>query len=420
MKYLVILILIMIIGTDLKAQTEFVSIYALHRSKEIFRFSESMKNIYLESWQSLYLNAILHHRFNEIQESDLCIDKLLEEHINEIDDSLKLELYETQLHNRVYNHNYKEAERITGIILEGFTGLMDSTEAWETVNANAIWKSARDLPAQTVDFLGDSKIEITRDMAGLQNISVSINGNNEKFIFDTGANFSVVSESCAKKLGLIFLQGSFKVGAVTGSKVDSKLAYAPELSIAEMKFRNVLFLVLPDESLSFAGGLYVINGIIGFPVIKQMAELHFRDEMLFIPQNRGVRNFRNLAFEGFLPVIKVIHRNDSLAFTFDTGARTTLLYKPFLEKYRQDIESKYTLSKIDVGGAGGIKKVKGYNLKDINLNVAGSEANLKEVSLISETMLKNSEYFYGNLGQDFMKQFSEMIINFESMFVEFK
>lgn len=410
----------MMISTGLKTQTEFESIYALHRSKEIFRYSEAMKNTAIEGWQKSYLTAILYHRFNEIQESARSIEILLEVHINDINDSLKLELYETQLHNRVYVCNYKEAARITGIILDGFTGFLDSTEAWETANANAIWKSASDLPVQTVEFLGDSKIKISRDMAGLQNIPVSINGNNEKFIFDTGANFSVVSEAYAKKLGLIFLDGEFKVGAVTGGKVNSKLAYAPELIIAKMKFRNVLFLVLPDESLSFAGGLYVINGIIGFPVIKQMAELHFSDGNLFIPKNKGVRNFRNLAFEGFLPVINVIYRNDSLAFTFDTGAKTTLLYKPFLEKYRQDIESKYTLTEIEVGGAGGTKKFKGYKLNSVNLNVAGSGAEIEEVSLISETMLKNSEYFYGNLGQDFMHQFTEMIINFETMFVEFK
>jgi len=410
----------MIVATGLRAQTEFESISALHKNKEVFRFSESLKNSTLVGWQKLYLDAILHHRFNELQESDKCINELLQDHINDINDSLKLELYETQLHNRVYMCNYKEAARITGIILDGFTGFMDSTEAWETANANAIWKSASDLPGQTVEFLGDSKIEISRDMAGLQNIPVSINGINEEFIFDTGANFSVVSESYAKKLGLVFLEGEFKVGAVTGSKVDSKLAYAPELFIDKMKFRFVLFLVLPDESLSFAGGLYVINGIIGFPVIKQMAELHFRDGSLFIPKNRGVRNFRNLAFEGFLPVINVIYRNDSLAFTFDTGARTTLLYKPFLEKYRQEIESKYSIEEIEVGGAGGTKKVKGYKLNKVVFKIADSKAPIEDVSLISEPMLKNSEYFYGNLGQDFMKQFSEMIINFETMFVEFK
>jgi hypothetical protein len=44
---------------------------------------------------------------------------------------------------------------------------------------------------------------------------------------------------------------------------------------------------------------------------------------------------------------------------------------------------------------------------------------LEDISLVAEPILKHSEEYYGNLGQDFFKQFGEMTLNFESMYAEF-
>lgn len=63
----------------------------------------------------------------------------------------------------------------------------------------------------------------------------------EEFIFDTGANFSTVSESFAKKIGLIFLEGKIDVGTATSIEVSSKLAYATSLKIGNLNYSNVLF-----------------------------------------------------------------------------------------------------------------------------------------------------------------------------------
>ncbi|MCC7159580.1 MAG: aspartyl protease family protein [Ignavibacteria bacterium] len=417
---IIIVSLLVLLSFKTMAQNNFKNLNDLYEKKEFFKFSRDIKTSGLGSWQNDYVHALFYNLVSNTAGSDSLIDLLMKMEIQDLNDSLKLTLLEASLHNAVNSYDYKKADNITNEILDKYASIYDSTELAETKNSQLIWQAASLLSPQTCEFKSNSEIKTSRDMAGLMNIPVTMNKISTDFIFDTGANFSVVTKSYAEKLKMIFLKGKIKVGSVTGGKVDSELAYAEEMLIGNMIFKNVLFLVLPDESLSFAGGLYTIDGIIGLPVIREMKEVHIMDNAVYVPKIAEKKEINNLVMDGFIPVINVVTGNDTLPFTFDTGARSTLLYKPYFEKFKADVTAKYKQEEIEVGGAGGTKKVKGYKLNNISLNIAGSTAILDEVSLIKEIMLDNSKYFYGNLGQDYMKQFDVMILNFESMYAEFK
>lgn len=397
--------------------TEFNKMY---EKKEFFRLYEASKNSGLSGWQKTYIDAVNLSLFGKLTESNKAAADLVNNNLNNMSDSLVLKLYEIMLHNNVNLYNYKEASEITEKILNGYSGLLDSNEKAETKNAEIIWKAAYDVPPQTVEFKGDSKIETTKDIAGLMNVPLTLNGKDALFVFDTGANFSVITSSYAKKHGIKLLKGKIKVGGVTGNKMDSELGVAETVIIGNMEFKNVLFLVMPDEVLTFAGGMYRINGIIGFPVIREMNELHIAPTYLFVPKLAAKKDFRNLALDGFMPVINVIIGKDSLAFSFDTGAKRTILFPPYYEKYKTKIDGKYNVEDIDVEGAGDAKTVKGYILDEINIKIGDANTTLEDVRLTKEELIKDSKYFYGNLGQDFFSQYDEMILNFESMYVEFK
>ncbi len=331
-----------------------------------------------------------------------------------------MKLLETRIKNSVNLYDYKDAVYSSEQIIGKFASLLDSNELTEMKNSLVIWKAAENLAVQTIEITGDSKIPVSKDMAGLINVPVNCREMTEDFIFDTGANFSVVSSSYAKKLKMKMLEGELLVGSVTGKKIKSRLAYAELIEIGNMKFRNVLFLVIPDESLTFAGGLYVINGIIGLPVIKEMKELHIRKDELFIPANQTYHALNNLLIDGFVPVIEVVNNNDSLAFTFDTGAKTTMLYSSYYQLNKKVIDSKYKPVEIEIGGAGGTIKVNGFKLNDLIFRIGTSRFRLDKVDLVSERIKDHDKSFYGNLGQDYMSEFSEMILNFKDMYVDFK
>ncbi|NOS84644.1 MAG: hypothetical protein HOP31_05845, partial [Ignavibacteria bacterium] len=311
------------------ASEGFNSILMLHENKDLFRFAENYDSPGLSEWEKLYINALILNLRHKNAESNNVINQLIEKHSDGILDSLKLLLYETRIKNSVNLFDYKDALFCSEYVLQNYASLLDSAEDVDTRNSMVIWKAAENIQKQGVEFTGDSKIPFKKDLAGLINIPVTCGGVNEDFIFDTGANFSVVNETYAKKMKLKMLEGKIEVGSVTGKKIKSRLAYAELLEIGSVKLSNVLFLVMPDESLSFAGGLYVINGIIGLPVIKEMKEIHIRSDELFIPKQKTPGTLANMLIDGFIPSIEVIEGSDSLAFTFDTGAKATMLYSSY-------------------------------------------------------------------------------------------
>ena len=409
-----------LVATNICSQTGFNDLLIMNENKDFFRLVKYSDKTELSEWQNKFINSLVFNLQSKNAESNLLINDLLTLHAAEIHDSLKMLLYETRMKNSVHLYDYKDATFCSEYIIQNYSSLIDSSEMDDIKNSLIIWKAAGDLGAQIAEISGDSKINIKKDLAGLINIPVKCNGHTEDFIFDTGANFSVVSESYAKKLKMIMIGGEFEVGSVTGKKITSRLAYAELLEIGNIKISNVLFLVMPDESLSFAGGLYVINGIIGLPVIQEMKELHIRKNEIFIPAKRNPAISSNLLVDGFIPVIEVINNNDSLAFTFDTGAKTTLLYSSYYRLNKSVIDKKYEPEEIEFGGAGGTIKVKGFVLNDLIFRIGTSRLKLDDVKLVSERIKDHDKSFYGNLGQDYMGEFSEMVLNFEHMYVDFK
>ncbi|MBK9226241.1 MAG: hypothetical protein IPL67_04060 [Ignavibacteria bacterium] len=186
-----------------------------------------------------------------------------------------------------------------------------------------------------------------------------------------------------------------------------------------MNFNNVLFLVLPDEALSFGGGVYVINGIIGFPVIKEMKEIHLTENELFVPMNSKSKSVMNLSFDGFTPLVETVLNSDTLVFVFDTGAKMTMINHPYYEMKKEEIDNNYKQEDIKIGGAGGEIIVKGFKLDNVIFKVSSSIRELDGVSLLSVNVKKSEEHTFGNLGSDFTGSFRVMIIDFANMSLEF-
>jgi len=182
-----------------------------------------------------------------------------------------------------------------------------------------------------------------------------------------------------------------------------------------------VFIVMPDKELRFLG-FYKINEIIGFPVINQLKEirLNYAENTLTIPAAPTNSEEKNFAMEGLMPLIEIGHRNEWLVFTFDTGANSTSLYPKYYEKYAAEIDSTYKLGNIISGSAGGMEKNRAYKLTNVQMRIAGRDVVLPEVSLLKDVQTEHSKYFFGNLGQDAIKQFKTVIINFDKMFVAFE
>jgi len=385
--------------------------------KQVF---ESQKEK-LSKDHELYFKAIISNVFNKLEESNSVIDEIINKKVINLSDTMLNSLYNTKLLNHINLYEYNDAVLTSEIIQNNYHHLNDSSEIETLNNELKIWESLRNTPKQEIIRNNDVSFPMIRDKVGLFNVDIIINDTTKNFIFDTGANISVIKRSLVKNLELTYIESDFYVTAFTGQRVDSDIAIAETLRIGELTFKNVVFLVLNDEDISFPQIDYYINGIIGFPVIEAMEEIRIsKNDTIHVPQNPVEYNLSNFALDGLTPIIAVNYKEDTLSFGFDTGARATTLYSPFYEKYKSEVDNNYELQKFKSSSAGGVIEFEGYVIEDIDLKVGESIATLNNLQLHKNKIGTEDNNLYGNFGQDFIKHFDEMIMSFKNSSVVFK
>ena len=373
----------------------------------------------LPVYRKLYYQAFLHNFFHDLTTSNQDIALLLDKYEKQLSHNEIGNLLMKKIDNHVKLYQYREAHLTTQFLLHKYRNALSAAEQDDARNSDIIWKGLQDVPPQTTTVASETSINYHRDLAGLINIPVNFADSLYDFVFDTGANLSAITETYARKANLRMLNARFKVRAITGLQVLANLGIADECKIGNITIRNAVFMVFPDSALSFARGLYTIKGIIGFPIIEQLQEIHINKNTLTVPQTATDRNIRNFGVDELLPVIAVAYNTDTLPFTFDTGAQFTFLYEPFYHDYKTLVDTAGKSFEMQIGGAGGITKSKAYRLPQIPITVAGQPALLKDVAVLTSSTTPKDKLYYGNFGQDTMNQFKEMVINFKFMYVDF-
>jgi len=368
---------------------------------------------------AMYFDAILQTVFNHPAKSNELIADILKAEPQRLSPDWLKRLYSIKLQNHIDLFEYAQAERVNRFIVATYGDLLDSTEVDEYRNSRKIWEALEDAPKQEIVRNGDFHGRLNRDKMGLLRINSVFGTDSLSLIFDTGANFSVMQRSVAGRLGLKLLNVEFEVTAATGQKVKSDLAIAPEILFGDIRLKNVVFLVFNDEDLSFPQVDYQIEGIIGFPVIKAMEEIQIdKENNLYVPKSPRQYTDSNFALDGLMPIVAVNYAGERLCFHFDTGATHTSLFPAFYQKYQEKIDRKYKLENFKAGSAGGEITQEGYILKKLPLDVAGAKASLKKIRLnLNETGLGDN--YYGNLGQDYIRQFNAFAISFKYASIRF-
>lgn len=362
----------------------------------------------------LFTEAALDNAFNKLKKSEDKIEILSKR--KGIPDSLLIKLYETKYDNAIKLYHYKEAKNTAEIILRDYKKYLDKDDISDYENALNIWSALEDTAPQTIDLNSGTKLKMGKDIAGLNTLKVSSGKDTIDCIFDTGANLSTTSQSVAKQLNMNIIPVEIKVGTITGTNVTAQLAVCDTLALGNINIFNVVFLVLPDESLSFPQSNYKIYGILGFPLIEALREIQItRSGYFVVPQKESLfSGTSNMALNGLIPLIYM----DKKYFTFDTGADMTILYHKFYVENRDNIEKYCQLQKIKFAGAGGRSEFDGYKM-DYTFKISNREITLKNVDILKEK-IKSDEKVYGNIGQDLIRQFDTMTLNFKHMFIKFE
>jgi hypothetical protein len=315
---------------------------------------------------------------------------------------------------------YKNACSTAKTLVGLYQHVLDSAIIEDENNNIDLWCSLSSVDPQTIIIKKDSKIPYTRNSVNLLNIPVKISGNSCDFMFDTGADICVLRKSYSEKLKLRFLNSTINVKGTTGKKNSSQLAIADSIQIGDIVLQNVVFLILPDEKLTFPQINLEINGIIGFPVIHQLKELRFsKDGFLTVPVIPTKSSLRNLALSTTKTIVQLTSTNDTLHFRFDTGANGSELYSKYYELRKADFEKNAISDTLTYGSLGETSNIKILKILNFSINFKGNIVILPYISVFTKDLREEYNMFYGCIGQDFISLFNEMIINYEDMFIDF-
>lgn len=358
----------------------------------------------------LYLEAAVSHAFNELERSNATIRSLFE---NEgIDEELAFQLKALSIKNYARLYRYREALELSEAILRSHVPEAHREDAKDVRNTARLLRALADVPPQSVEMHGPGVIRLDPP----RHLPLRIGGERRSYVLDTGANLSVLMRSEAEALGFRIRGAGVEVGTSTDVKIAADVAVADHLTIGSLEYRHVVFLVLPDEHLSFPDG-FRIPGLIGFPVIEAMGAVRFHtDGILEISPSSSPAPLRNLALEELVPLTRVRYEEDFLVCRLDTGASETVFYEPFYQKYRSRVEETGAKSSHLTAGAGGVRVIPAFTMPQIAIEAGGQVLTICDRPVYTESIADEKDnYLFCNLGFDVLSRLPEYTIDFRSM-----
>lgn len=231
-------------------------------------------------------------------------------------------------------------------------------------------------------------------------LNSSINGIGADIIFDTGAGVNVITDSLARKYGLIPLEAELDVkgmGNETGNYVIAK-----ELKIGNIMIYDVPFLILSMSSNNADADQYLskMNLIVGSELMLHLKDLtlDFKDNQITVPNESPVKAKQkpNMCFSSGMNLLaQVVVDNTSSLARIDTGdvSYGTLNYD-FYKTHEKFVKNSSKKDTIKIGGVGGVSKAKSYLISDLELTLGGQNIIIPYMQIIAD---KNSQ-IKNNLG----------------------
>lgn len=382
----------------------------LYETRDYWSLRDSLETApELEGARISLLRAEVAHAFNRPGRSN--------QHLSELDppedplpDNLEVRARLLRFRNHLRLFEYAAALEAARALLS-LTGVDSTTRADVENEARAVAALA-DVPPQRVVHRGASELRRRPDTR----VSVEIGDSVRGYVLDTGANLSVMMRSEAEQLGLQIREASVDVGTSTGSRLSADLAVAPHVRLGNVELAHVVFLVVPDEVLTF-GPDFRIPGIIGFPVIDALGEVQFvgRDTIR-IPEEVPERTVRNLAMDYLTPLVRIEVMGDAAVCELDTGADRSSLHRPFFDHHRERVRGEGRPDTIRTSGAGGERRIPGYVLSDVSILLGDTVASLADLPVYTESVSRGPGPAADcRLGLDVLGSFDGYLLNFRSM-----
>lgn len=304
--------------------------------------------------------------------------------------------------NGLYRESYRELQAESA----------EKPDAADVKNALPLIKALSEYPDQSVVKRRYSTLQVQGD-----HLPASINGLDAKYIFDTGAAISVISDQEANRFGLTPRSVDTKLNEASGTDVTGlRIAVAKDLILGNLHLRNVAFIVLSDSREPFSEVPQNERGILGLPVLLAMRTLRWQPkgpfEFGFSPGPLHLPA-SNLLFHDNSAMVQAVSQSRPLEFTLDTGAKDTDLNPVFAAAFPDLLKQSGTPEVHSITGVGGSNSYDSVLLPSVTFQVGGRAVTLKPAHVYTKYGL--TTWAAGNLGNDLLHQAQTITLDFHAM-----
>ena len=269
----------------------------------------------------------------------------------------------------------------------------------------------------SVDYIVDSVIVEGEYRGGLIKIPVTVNGHQEWFTIDNGMEeYNLVSESFAAKCGIRTIDVEAYLSGSTGTKTTYHMGVLDSLSIGSLTFRNLLFSIVPDNSVE---NPYIdLSALLGSGFFRLAGEMLFlnKERKLVFPERQEELE-SNLTLNGLDEhLVKVGVFGDILQFQLDLGSARTHLNGYYFERNKEWIQDTFPTDTTTTYGLGGAKQERFYVVDSLSFTACDGVYRKKQVRIETSKVDIFADYD-GLLGSDFILSFDKVALNLRNMYL---
>jgi hypothetical protein len=345
---------------------------------------------------------------------------LLKRYYNELTESEKIEYHLIKISHYQKKYQYKNVFSEV-LKLKRFAEKLNPNEKKDFQQYYSKFSVLQDIPPMKVWMHGNDSIQLSKPGAHLH-IPLSINGNMINLVFDTGAGKSLISKSLAEKFGLILLETNTYITGTTGARAKTNLGVAETVGIGNAVYEHVVFEVMEDSLLGVPAYNFFFDGLVGLDLLYPLGSITLNacgTLMVNADANHYIRN--NLAICNYDNRILLSCQDDTIPVKFDTGAFMSIFNRHFYELYYPIIRENGKEIQVEYGGIGGGRSV--FNmvrLESMAFAVYNDSFKLRNIRIHTEFIHEDTVTYFGLLGQDILRHFNEITMNFNPNSIEYR
>lgn len=311
---------------------------------------------------------------------------------------------------------YRNASRYYERLLKDYSDQLSPEVREDDSNDNTVLRLLRDAPKQTSSVRSLVDLPLRRDPNGVYRLKLTVHGVTRDWIFDTGANHSVVSESFAKELGLKFSTMTAMTPGFGGASNLIHIAILDTLDIGSASVRNTVVLVVPDANLTISRGGHssVIPALLGYPVYQALGTIRFTASRHFFagPMLKEAGRWSPIYMDKLNVLVVATVRNQRRSFQLDTGANKTVFYSRYRRDFPSDFSNSHSKGTLQSSAVGGIVTSPVEYVEDAEIALGGRETVLHHVPVQLDSAPDPSNRYEGNIGCDLLSLFNSATFDF--------